>query len=447
MSALALLCLNRGWKVGGSTLGHNENTSALTAQGAEIFLNHAAENLGESTECVVYSSAIAESNPEIQAARLRNIPILHRSTLLRAFVHPLRTIGVSGTHGKTTTTSLLGHTIYAAHHQPLILSGGIMTHWNSPIYPGKGTIAVVEADESDHSHVNFSSLEGAILTNIEGDHMENYGGSLDNVWASFQRFLQLSRHFASVCGDAIAPKNPWLQNVSCPITFYGTGSNADFCAENIRTTETGMRFDCLTPAGKWTDVSLNLWGHHNVLNALAVLSTCTHLHLSEDQIRFGLSTFSGVARRLTHVGNRGNVPIIDDYAHHPTEITAVLKTLNDRGFRRILAICQPHRYTRLRDCMELFSRCFQHADKIVLLPVYSAGEEVISDAESVDLAKKLTDLHHSVAMVPSWPQCTTDIGRLIDGGSYDVVVCMGAGDVTHLAKDLIETPLGNSSNE
>lgn len=436
MGALALLCLQRGWVVQGSTLAENAMTQDLRARGALIFLNHGVEHVDASMEAVVYSSAIGEDNPELQAARGHNIPIFHRSDLLRAFVEGLKTVAISGTHGKTTTTSLLGHVLHGASEDPLILSGGVMGAWKSPLYPGRGSLAVVEADESDGSHGNFSQLSGALLTNVEADHMENYGGSLDNLWSGFRDFLQLAQDFTLVCRDAVDPLNPWLQNLSPPITWYGTHPGSDFSAENIRTTPEGMSFDCHTPRGCWRHVVLKLWGHHNVLNALAVVGACVHLGISEEHIRQGLSTFLGVERRLTLVGTRRGIPIIDDYAHHPTEVAAVLETLHHRGYRRILALCQPHRYTRLRDTMDLFVSSFNYAAGVVIFPVYAAGEEPIEGAESKDLAQGLGALGKEVIL--SSLEDKKGLHDLMDSGAYDVVITLGAGNITDLAKDLVD---------
>ena len=204
MGALAQLCLERGWHVRGSTQAHNAMTHHLMAMGAAITDHHSGENLDVATDCVVYSTAIAQDNPEIQTAHNRGIPVVHRSDLLRALVTPLTTIAISGTHGKTTTTSLLGHVLYAANQDPLIISGGMMGAWNSPVYAGKGPIAIVEADESDQSHIHFSTLSGAILTNVEAEHMDSYGGSLEKLWQSHEKFLGLAQDFAIVCQDANA---------------------------------------------------------------------------------------------------------------------------------------------------------------------------------------------------------------------------------------------------
>ena len=438
MSALALLCLHRGWWVQGSALFQNESTEQLVALGAQVFLHHDSGHISQDLECVVYSSAISDDHPELQTARSRNIPTIHRSDLLRAFTSPLKTLAISGTHGKTTTTSLLGHVLHTSHMDPLIVSGGMMVHWNSPLYPGTGPFSVIEADESDQSHINFSTLFGAILTNIEPEHMGNYGNCEDNLWHSFRQFLNLSTDFVSICRDAIDASSPWVQNLSCPITWYGTDPKSDFYAENIRTTATGMMFDCDTPFGPLDDVALNLWGHHNVLNALGVISASLRIGLPTEGIRQGLASFSGVYRRLTLVGTKDGIPIIDDYAHHPTEIAAVLYALHRRGYTNILALCQPHRYTRLRDTMDAFARCFDHAHHVGILPVYGAGESPIEHCESENLVANIQNLGKKVTLVPNFSTAETHVKALMDAGHYDVVVCMGAGDITHLAKKLAD---------
>jgi UDP-N-acetylmuramate--alanine ligase len=438
MSALALLCLHRGWWVQGSALFQNDSTEQLLAQGARVFLYHDSSHISHDLECVVYSSAICDDHPELQTARSRHIPTIHRSDLLRAFASPLKTLAISGTHGKTTTTSLLGHILHTSQQDPLIVSGGMMVRWNSPLYPGTGPFSVIEADESDQSHMNFSALSGAILTNIEPEHMANYGNCMDNLWDSFRHFLNLATDFVSICRDAIDASNPWFQNLSCPITWYGTDPKSDFYAENIRTTPTGMMFDCHTPWGRLDGVALNLWGHHNVLNALGAISASLRIGLPSESIRQGLASFSGVYRRLTLVGTKNGIPIIDDYAHHPTEIAAVLHALHRRGYGRILALCQPHRYTRLRDTMAAFTRCFDHAHHVGILPVYAAGEHPIENCGSENLAENIENLGKKVTLMPDFLIAESHVNALMDTGQYDVVVCMGAGDITHLAKKLAD---------
>ena len=438
MSALALLCLHRGWWVQGSALFQNDSTEQLTAQGALVFLYHDTSHISHDVECVVYSSAISDDHPELQTARSRNIPTIHRSDLLRAFTSPLKTLAISGTHGKTTTTSLLGHILHTSHLDPLIISGGMMVRWNSPLYPGSGPFSVIEADESDQSHINFSNLFGAILTNIEPEHLSNYGNCEDNLRHSFRQFLNLATDFVSICRDAIDGSSPWIQNLSCPIAWYGTDPQSDFYAENIRTTATGMMFDCDTPLGPLDDMVLNLWGHHNVLNALGAISASLRIGLPAEDIRQGLASFSGVYRRLTLVGTKNGIPIIDDYAHHPTEIAAVLQALHRRGYTNILALCQPHRYTRLRDTMDAFVRCFDHAHHVGILPVYGAGEPPIEHCGSENLVKNIENLGKTVTLMPDVSTAETHVTALMDTGHYDVVVCMGAGDITHLAKKLAD---------
>jgi UDP-N-acetylmuramate--alanine ligase len=438
MSALALLCLHRGWWVQGSALFQNDSTQQLVAQGAHVFLHHDSGHISPDLECVVYSSAIPHDHPELQTARASHIPTIHRSDLLRAFTSPLKTLAISGTHGKTTTTSLLGHVLHTSQLDPLIVSGGMMVHWNSPLYPGMGPFSVIEADESDHSHINFCTLSGAILTNIEPEHMGNYDNCEDNLWHSFRQFLNLATDFVSLCRDAIDPSSPWVQNLSCPIHWYGTEPKSDVYAENIRTTPTGMMFDCHTPLGRLNDVALNLWGHHNVLNALGAISASLHIGLPAEAIRQGLASFSGVYRRLTLVGSKNGIPIIDDYAHHPTEIAAVLQALHKRGYTHILALCQPHRYTRLRDTMDAFAQCFDHAHHVGILPVYAAGEPPIEHCESQNLVENIQNLGKKATLIPDFSTAETHIQSLMDTGHYDVVVCMGAGDITHLAKTLTD---------
>ena len=439
MSGLASLCLHKGVKVQGSNAGKNASTEKLSSQGVPVFYEHKSGYLDPEVNLVVTSTAIHENNPEWLEAKSKGIPIVHRSTLLQWCVAAQKTLAVSGTHGKTTTTSLLGHVLVSAGLDPLIITGGVMGGYESTIYPGQGDFAVVEADESDKSHVNFQTLMGAIVTNIEAEHMDHYKGSFSLLCDSFVRFLSLSSEFGIVCGDDLVIQKivPLLPKAP-KVWTYGFSESCAIRAHNVRQTAQGLTFDVESPIHSWSNIPTRLWGHHNILNALSVITAAQLLGIQEEAVVHALGSFQGVNRRLTVKGHLKGTTIIDDYAHHPTEIKAVLQALRQKGYQKVLAVCQPHRYTRLRDSMELFTECFDQANKVVLFPVYSAGEAPLQDINSHTLATHLRQKGLDVVLCDQWEDSHAMVSDLISCGDYDVAVCMGAGTITELATHLPE---------
>ena len=439
MSGLASLCLHKGLKVQGSNAGKNASTEKLSGQGVSIFYEHKSGYLESEIDLVVLSTAIDKNNPEWVEAHSKGIPIIHRSTLLQWCVENHKTLAISGTHGKTTTTSLLGYVMVSAHLDPLVITGGVMGGYDSTIYPGQGEFAVVEADESDKSHVNFNTLMGAIVTNIEAEHMDYYKGSFSSLCDSFVRFLSLALDFGIVCGDdpVIQTLLPLLPK-ALKIWTYGFSDSCDVRAHNIRQTTQGIIFDVESPIQSWLNLPTRLWGHHNILNALAVISSAQLLGLKEESVVEALGSFQGVNRRLTVKGHLKGTTIIDDYAHHPTEIKAVLQALRQKGYKKVLAVCQPHRYTRLRDSMQLFTECFDEASTVVLFPVYSAGEPPLDNINSHTLATHLAQRGLHVELCDEFEDALAFVSDLITQGEYDVAICMGAGTITDVAAQLPE---------
>lgn len=437
MSSLAQLCINKGWFVQGSNIGHSKIMNDLKGQGALVFSEHQSGRVGNNVDVVVVSSAIKADNPELQDAYASGLTVMHRSQFLRNLVQNRDVIAVTGTHGKTTTTSLLGHVLINSGCDPLIISGGVMTAHNSTIHDGHGQFAVVEADESDKSHINFQRLYGGIVTNIEAEHMENYF-SMDSLLEGFKKFLEICSNFAVVCGDNahIQALIPQLTD-TLDLISYGFTDICQVRAFNLRHEKTSMIFDMDDRGEVWKDVRLQLCGEHNVLNALAVTIVAKKLLLSEESVRLALQSFYGVDRRLTIKGTLFGTTIIDDYAHHPTEIKAVLTALRKMGYKKILALCQPHRYTRLRDTYSAFIDCFDEADRVILFPVYSAGEPTIEGIHSEALAESLRKKGRSAEVCSVWPESYSFITEILAGGGYDVAICLGAGNITDVASHLL----------
>lgn len=434
MSALALFCHDRGWKASGSNLGETEMTHILASKGMKVFSFHDARHISADLNAVVISSAIAEDNPELKEARRLGLHVMHRSDFLDQCVREHKVIGVSGTHGKTTTTSLLGHIFHYGHQDPLIFAGGIMNSIESPLYPGRGSWAIVEADESDKSHINFAHLAYAVITNIEADHLVNYDGCLSNLLESFAQMVRLAQ-CCLLCGD-----DPGVQQMMREHSFpdetvitYGTSNHCMIRASNIHTTDSGMYFDVEGLGAGWHGVNLALWGQHNVLNALAVIGIAEKAGLKTDIIKQGLACFPGVDRRLTKRGHYASTLIMDDYAHHPTEIQATILALQQQGWKRILVVCQPHRYTRLKETWHLFDHCFSGAQHVVLLPVYGAGEVAIEPYDSWSLAHRLRSYDYAIEAYQAWPDSRLALEHLLENGGYDVAVFMGAGSISNIA--------------
>lgn len=440
MSGLAKICLSSGIQVQGSNIGiEHPLLQALGQQGASLFNGHSTGRL-EGVECVVLSSAIHPENPEVLEAQALGLPIKHRSQFMKELLTPYQTIAISGTHGKTTTTSLMGRVLDESQADPLIISGGIMEDYGSNVRLGKGPWAVVEADESDKSLINFFSLYGAIVTNIEEEHMENYG-SLQALLDVFRQFLQTPSHFVVACGD-----DPYVRELVAllpakgTLITYGTEPGCNVRATNILYHPTGMTFDAHFPNEVWEAIELSLLGTHNVLNSLAVITAGRYMGMGQDPIRAALKHFRGVRRRLTLTGTVQGVRYIDDYAHHPTEIHAVLRSLHRASRGRLIAVFQPHRFTRLRDCMNLFTQCFDYADQVILLPVYGAGETPIDGVDSLQLYTYFQRLGKSdnIILYPGGTACSEGVsdilGPLVQPG--DTVVCLGAGNITDIAHRL-----------
>lgn len=444
MSAIAEVLMNLGYRVSGSDLKPSANTERLEARGATVYYGHRAENV-EGASVVVTSSAINLQNPEVQRAREMGIPVIRRAEMLAELMRFRFGIAVAGTHGKTTTTSLVASILSDAGLDPTFVIGGVLTAAGSNARLGEGQYLVAEADESDASFWHLQPMI-SVVTNIDADHLENYGGSFATLKDGFVRFLHNLPFYglAVMCVDD-AGVQAVLADVGRPVRTYGFSEDADLRAVNVRQEGLQMRFDVFDRDRDETfSAVLNMPGRHNVLNALAAIIVAEELGLDREAIIHGLAHFKGVGRRFTHHGTirhaHGTADIFEDYGHHPSEIRAVLHAAKE-GFagRRVVAVFQPHRFTRTRDLLDEFADVLADCDALILTDVYSAGEAEIVGADSKALARAIR-AHGRVEPVLIAER--EDINaRLHEDmlADQDVVIYFGAGDIGRQAKLMGET--------
>ena len=438
MSGIAEVMLNLGYRISGSDLTESAVTKRLASLGATITLGHSAENV-KGAHAIVTSTAVANNNPEVIAARQARIPVVPRAVMLAELMRLKRGIAVAGTHGKTTTTSLVASVLAAGGLDPTFVIGGRLNSAGANARLGQGDYIVVEADESDASFLNLLPVM-AIITNIDADHMDTYGHDVAKLKSAFVEFTQRLPFYGSaiLCADD-ANVREIMPFISRPITTYGLSDDAQISAKNLVAIGTRMQFDVERKTRdevlSTLHVTLNLPGRHNVLNALAAIAVATELGVADEAICQALSDFRGVGRRFTQVGDfptkdRGSFTVIDDYGHHPAEMAATLAAA--RGAwpdRRIVLAFQPHRYTRTRDCFEDFVNVLSRADAVLLTEVYAAGEPALVAADGRALARgvrvagKVEPLF--VEDVTAMPQAIMNFAH-----NGDVVIVMGAGSIS-----------------
>ncbi len=442
MSGIAEVMMNLGYQVQGSDIRENSNVERLKAKGAKVFIGHAPENV-RGAGAVVTSTAIRPGNPEVDTARAMAIPVVRRADMLAELIRLKWTVAIAGTHGKTTTTSMVSALLDGAGVDPTVINGGVINAYGSNAKLGEGDWMVVEADESDGTFTKLRATV-AIVTNIDPEHMDHYG-DMDTLRAAFDTFVENIPFygFAVLCTD-----HPEVMSLAARVSdrrrvTYGFNPQADIRAVNLRTDEHGVHFDLsirsrIGNAHTISDMLLPMAGKHNVLNALAAIAVALELGAEADTIRTALSKFGGVKRRFTDVGNWNGVRIIDDYGHHPVEIAAVLKAARDiQKENRVIAVVQPHRYTRLKTLFEDFCTCFNEADIVLTAPVYAAGETPLEGFDHTALAKGLLVHGHRQAQeVPSLEALPEVLHDIVQPG--DMVVCLGAGDITAHAATLAE---------
>jgi UDP-N-acetylmuramate--alanine ligase len=441
MSGIAEVMHQLGYSVQGSDVAESYVVEKLRKAGIPVAIGHSPDNLGEAA-VVVCSSAIKDNNPEIEAAAERRLPRVRRAEMLAELMRMQKTVAVAGTHGKTTTTSMIAALLDSGGIDPTVINGGIINRYGSNARLGKSDWWVIEADESDGS---FLRLDGtiAVVTNIDPEHLEHYGG-FDAVKDAFVEFVENVPFYglAVMCVD-----HPEVQGVLSRIrdrriVTYGFSALADIRADNIAPVPGGSKFDVsiLDRDGERRTIEgvhVPIPGRHNVQNALAAIAVARELGLSDEAIIGGFDKFEGVKRRFTKVGEVDGAIVIDDYAHHPTEIRAVLSAAREGADGRVIAVMQPHRYTRLEALMDDFQNAFNDADVVFATPVYPAGEEPIDGVDSAALVEGLRARgHRMVRAVTDIDDLCTALRDLAAEG--DMIICMGAGDITKWAAALPE---------
>jgi UDP-N-acetylmuramate--alanine ligase len=442
MSGIAEVLHNLGYRVQGSDVADGGNTRRLADLGIRIMVGHEGENLG-AAEVVVVSSAIKPDNPEIAAARARRIPIVRRAEMLGELMRLKWAIAVAGTHGKTTTTSLIGALLETAQLDPTVINGGIINAYGTNTRLGASDWMVVEADESDGTFIRLPAAI-AVVTNIDPEHLDHYGdvAALHQAFDSFVANIPFYG-FAVLCID-----HPVVQGLVARVTerrilTYGFSPQADIRATNLRLGDGGTEYDVIV-ANRTTsktrtirNLFLAMYGEHNVQNSLAAIAIAAEMELSDAVVRASLRNFKGVRRRFTKTGEWNRVAIIDDYGHHPVEIAAVLKAARTITAGKVIAVVQPHRYTRLSDLFEGFCTCFNDADTVLVADVYAAGEAPI---EGVDRGALLAGLsahgHRHVEALDGPAVLAPTVRALARPG--DMIVCLGAGSITNWANALPE---------
>jgi len=439
MSGIAEVMHNLGWRVQGSDIAESANVERLRRLGIAIAIGQSADNLGEA-EAVIVSSAIKADNPEVLAARERAIPVVRRADMLAELMRLKWNVCVAGTHGKTTTTSMVAALLDEAGLDPTVINGGIINAYDTNARLGAGEWMVVEADESDGTFIRLPATV-AVITNIDPEHLDHYG-DFDELRAAFDTFIENTPFygFGVVCLD-----HPEVQALVGRIAdrrliTYGLNPQADARLEDLEFVGGEVRFAVRfrmreEPETRLENVRLPMPGAHNALNAVAAIVVARRMGASDEAIRRALAGFGGVKRRFTRAGEWRGVAIIDDYGHHPVEIAAVLKAAREVAEGRVIAVVQPHRYTRLRDLFDEFCACFNDADAVFVTDVYAAGEAPIPGVDRDALVSGLiVHGHRQAAALESWAALPGVVKAEAKPGDY--VVFLGAGDITKHANAL-----------
>ena len=442
MSGIAEVLLNQGYVVSGSDLREGPVTERLTRLGATIHIGHRESNI-EGAEVVVVSSAIDRTNPEVASALAARIPVIPRAQMLAELMRFKHGIAISGTHGKTTTTSLAASVLAEGGLDPTYIIGGKLNQADTNASLGASEYMVAEADESDASFLVLKPMI-AIVTNIDADHMSTYGGDFERLKQTFVQFLQNLPFYGLVIANADDPVvTELLPTVGRTFLTFGIDAEADYQAVNVTTDGLMTHFEVVRPDQAILQVTLSMPGRHNVLNALAVVALSDHLGVDDGSLVKALSEFQGVGRRFQLAGfidNAGQqIPVIDDYGHHPKELEVTFDAVRDAyPGRRLVSVFQPHRYSRTQDLFDDFVSVLNRADELVLMPVYPAGESPIVGAESRDLAQSIRRLGHCRPYVEGeFEQVIERVGALVEPN--DVVLVQGAGSIGRLPSQMVAT--------
>ncbi|NVJ97388.1 MAG: UDP-N-acetylmuramate--L-alanine ligase [Alphaproteobacteria bacterium] len=440
MSGIAEVMHNLGYKVQGSDLTENANVQRLQKLGVHVEIGQRASNV-DGVQVLVISSAIKAGNPELEAAKERMIPIVRRAEMLAELMRLKWCVSVAGTHGKTTTTSMVAAVLETAQVDPTVINGGIINSYGTNARLGEGSWMVVEADESDGTFVKLPATI-AVVTNMDAEHLDFYG-TFEAEKEAFKTFLDRVPFYgaAILCVD-----HPEVQGLISHLEgrkfiTYGMSAQADVRAINISSAKGVASFDVAVRDRATGDIhtmegfSLPMPGNHNIQNALAAIAVGLEMKVDESTLKKAFLNFGGVKRRFTKTGEVGGVTIIDDYGHHPVEIGAVLKAARESFDRNVIAVVQPHRYTRLKSLFEEFCTCFNDADTVLVAPVYEAGEQPIEGADRDSLAAGLkAHGHRQVDVIYGEADLAEAVKRHAEAG--DVVVCLGAGSISKWANDL-----------
>ncbi len=445
MCGIAEVLLNQGYEIAGSDIKAGKTTERLQGFGAQVFIGHRAENIA-GADVIVVSTAIDNENPEIAAAREARLPIVRRAEMLAELMRYRHGIAVAGTHGKTTTTSLVSSILGEEGLDPTFVIGGLLNSAGTNAKLGASRYFVAEADESDASFLHLQPM-ASIVTNIDADHMDTYGGSFENLKQTFIEFLHNLPFYglAVVCGDDPVIRE-LLSRIGRPTVTYGLQDDNDIRAVDIHQDGLQTHFTVLRPGLEPLPVTLNLPGLHNVLNSLAAIAVATDERVSDAAIVRALANFQGVGRRFQQLGEFGEVRLVDDYGHHPREVDATIKAAR-QSFpeRRLVMLFQPHRYTRTRDCFEDFVQVLSSVDALLLLDVYSAGEKPITGADSRTLARSIrTRGTVDPVFVEKAEELDEILRNVLKPG--DVLLTQGAGNVGVIAQELAQHGLYLQSN-
>ncbi|MGM0879994.1 MAG: UDP-N-acetylmuramate--L-alanine ligase [Bacillota bacterium] len=443
MSAIARVMLEMGYKVTGSDVARQELTEKLAANGASIYIGHEPEHV-KGADLVVYSTAISKDDVERKAAEALNIPVLHRSQMLARLMNIGKGIAVAGAHGKTTTSSMIALVMESCNADPTYIIGGEIVNLGTNAKAGKGEYVVAEADESDGSFLQYHPTL-AIVTNIEPDHLENYDGDFGKLKAAYVQFLQQVKTGgkAIVCADdeTVTELIPQVyQGTADPsqLVTYGIDGDADYKAGNIELGDRRVSFTMTYKGAQLGAIELSVPGRHNVYNAMATVITCLEAGLSFDEVAKAIRLFRGAKRRFQVLGEVNDILVIDDYAHHPTEIRATISAAKATG-KRIVAVFQPQRYTRTFFLFEQFSRAFPEADEVIITDIYSpAGEQQIEGVHSHKLVELIkSNSNANTVYLPTKEEVLAYLTDRVAPG--DLVITMGAGDIWKVADSLAKS--------
>jgi UDP-N-acetylmuramate--alanine ligase len=452
MSAIAEILLELGHKVQGSDAKDSANTQRLRQRGIPVHIGASASNL-DGARYVVISSAIKPDNAELVAARAQRLPVIRRADMLGELMRLRKPVSVTGTHGKTTTTSLIAQIFEHAELDPTVITGGIINDWGSNARLGKGAWMVVEADESDGTFIRIPTEIG-VVTNIDPEHLD-YFGTVEKMNAAYRSFYTNIPFYgtAVTCIDHPVVRSMLAEtnhDLMCKVLTYGFAADADLQLSDVRAKDGGVLFDIAVSdrlaggARTVRDLFMPLPGEHSALNAAAAFAVCAQAGIADDRIRKAMAAFSGVKRRYTRTGSWNGVGIFDDYAHHPVEVAAVLKAARKSTSGRVIAIFQPHRYSRVGSLFTEFSQCFSDADSVLVSPIYSAGEAVVAGLDNQSMAAGIRQSGHGdVQVIENESDIAPIIARSARAG--DTVIFLGAGTITDWAYKLPETLAGTAA--